>query len=67
MAFFHGLFPYPSGVYLDKTLAQNIPLKVSCNLFKFWCLLFAIINNNFQQIAVCFLLESSEIDGKKGY
>ena len=47
-------------------MAQNVHLKVFFNLCKFWCLLFAIINNNFQHIVDYFLLESSEMDCMKG-
>ena len=46
-------------VTMDETLAQNVSLKVFFNLYKFLCLLFAIINNNFQQIVDYFLLEIS--------
>ena len=64
MAFFS--MPLGYILYLDEPLALNIPLKVFFNLNQYWCLLFAIINKNFQQIAVYFLPESSEIDCRKG-
>ena len=60
--FLMAFFSMPLGEYLDETLAQNIPLKVFFNLCKFWCSLFALINNNFQQIVDYFYLESSEMD-----
>ena len=60
--FFMAFFNMPQGYIL---IYQNIPLKVFFN-YKNWCLLFAIINNNFQQLAVYFLPESSEIDCRKG-
>ena len=58
-------FSMPQGYILMKLWLKIFLSKFSFT-FIFWCSLFALINNSFEQIEDYFLLESSEMDCKKG-